>query len=90
VRIGGKWQRGRNIEWVREIGRDGWDCVIIADEPVSGPPWQGRYAFDPRSIRPRDTEQPPADLLDDSAPRRNAMYILSSVAKVQRALGGAS
>ena len=62
VRIGGKWQQGRIIEWVREIDRDGWDCVIMADEPVSGPPWQGRYAFDPRSIRPRDTEQPPADL----------------------------
>ena len=62
VRIGGKWQQGRIIEWVREIDRDGWDCVIMADEPVSGPPWQGRYAFDPRSIRARDTDQPPADL----------------------------
>jgi len=31
----------------------------MADEPVSGPPWQGRYAFDPQSIRPRDTDQPP-------------------------------
>ena len=40
----------------------GWDCVIMADEPVSGPPWQGRYAFDPRSIRALDTDQPPADL----------------------------
>ena len=24
------------IEWVRQIDRDGWDCVILADEPVSG------------------------------------------------------
>ena len=62
VRVTGQWRRGRIIEWVRQIDCDGWDCVILADEPVSGPPWQGRYAFDPRSIRPRDTEQPPADL----------------------------
>jgi hypothetical protein len=34
--------------------------VIVADEPTSGPPWQGRHAFDPRSIRARDTDQPPA------------------------------
>jgi len=59
VRIGGKWRRGRIIEWVRQLDGDGWDCVLMADEPVSGPPWQGRYAFDPRSIRPRDTDQPP-------------------------------
>ena len=42
---------GRIIEWVRQIDRDGWDCVIMADESVCGPPWQGRYAFGPRSIR---------------------------------------
>jgi hypothetical protein len=62
VRVGGQWRRGRIIEWVRQIDREGWDCVIMADEPVSGPPWQGRYAFAPRSIRARDTNQPPADL----------------------------
>ena len=62
VRVSGKWRRGRIIEWVRQIDRDGWDCVIMADEPVSGPPWQGCYAFDSRSIRARDTGQPPADL----------------------------
>jgi hypothetical protein len=62
VRVGGQWRRGRIIEWVRQIDRDGWDCVIMADEPVTGPPWQGRYAFDPRSIRARDTDQPPGDL----------------------------
>jgi len=59
VRVGGQWRRGRIIGWVRQLDRDGWDCVIMADdEPVNGPPWQGRYAFDPRSIRPRDTDQP--------------------------------
>jgi hypothetical protein len=55
-------RRGRIIKWVRQINRDGWDYVIIADEPVSGPPWQGRYAFDPRSIRARDTDRHRADL----------------------------
>jgi hypothetical protein len=51
----------RIIEWVRQIDRDGWDCVIMADEPGNGAPWQGRYAFDPQSIRARATDQPPAD-----------------------------
>jgi len=62
VRAGGRWRRGRIIEWVRQIDRAGWDCVILAEESVSGPPWQGRYAFDRRSIRARYTDQPPADL----------------------------
>jgi hypothetical protein len=52
VRMSGQWRWGRIIERVRQIDREDWDCVIMADEPVSGPPWQGRYAFDPRSIRP--------------------------------------
>jgi hypothetical protein len=63
ARVSGRWRRGRIIEWIRQIDRDRWDCVIMADEPVTGPPWQGRYAFDPKSIRPRDTGQPPADLV---------------------------
>jgi hypothetical protein len=62
VRVGGEWRRGRIIEWVRQLDRDGWDCVIMADEPMSGPPWQGRYVFDPRSVRPRDRDQPPGDI----------------------------
>jgi hypothetical protein len=48
VRVGGRRRRGRVIERVRLLDRNGWDCVIMADEPVSGPPWQGRYAFDRR------------------------------------------
>lgn len=61
VRIGGEWRKGRIIEWVRQIDRDGWDVVILADEPTltPGPPWQGRYVFDPRSIRRRYTDQSP-------------------------------
>ena len=55
VRAGGRWRRGRIIEWFGQIGRDSRDCVSMADEPVSVPPWQGCYAFDPRSIRARDT-----------------------------------
>jgi len=56
---GGQWRGGQIIEWVRQIDWDRWDCVIMADEPVGGAPWQGRYTFDPRSIRARDTAQPP-------------------------------
>ena len=48
---------GRIVEWVRQINRDGWDCVILADELVSGPPWQGRYAFPPEE-HPRSLHRP--------------------------------
>jgi hypothetical protein len=60
VRIGGEWRKGRIVAWVRQIDRAGWDVVIVAGEPSPGPPWQGRYLFDPASIRPRHTSQPPA------------------------------
>jgi hypothetical protein len=59
VRVGGHWRRGRVIEWVRQIDHEEWDCVILADESACDLPWQGRYFFDPRAIRPRCTEQPP-------------------------------
>ena len=52
VRVGGSWQRGRILEWVRQLDRDDRDCVIMADEPVSGPPWQGCSAFDPGPSAP--------------------------------------
>jgi len=54
VRIGGQWRKGRIIEWVTEQGAPGWDCVILADEPPGGVPWQGRYVYDPAAIRRRD------------------------------------
>ena len=57
----GEWREGRIIEWVWQINRDGWEVVILTDGPPSGPPWQGRYLFDPQSIRPRHTDQPPGD-----------------------------
>lgn len=41
VRISGRWRKGRIIEWVTEPGAAGWDCVILADEPTGGVPWQG-------------------------------------------------
>ncbi len=50
--VGGRWRRGRIIEWVRQLDCEDWACVIMADEPVSGPPWQGRYAFDPGASAP--------------------------------------
>jgi hypothetical protein len=59
VRVGGDWCRGRIIEWICELGRDGWECVIMADEPADRPSWQGRYVFDPASIRPRHGDTPP-------------------------------
>jgi hypothetical protein len=37
VRVGGRWRKGRIIEWIRELGRDGWECVILAEEPHGGP-----------------------------------------------------
>jgi hypothetical protein len=53
VRVQGTWRKGRVIEWVHELDDSSWwDCVIVADEP-SPTPWQGRFRFDPRSIRPR-------------------------------------
>jgi len=60
VRAGGRWRKGRIVEWIRELGRDGWECVLMADEPHDGPPWQGRYVFDRASIRPRHSDRPPA------------------------------
>jgi hypothetical protein len=51
VRAGGQWRRGRIIEWVRQIDRDGWDCVIMADEPVKQPAVA-------RALRLRSAEHP--------------------------------
>jgi hypothetical protein len=53
VRIGGEWRRGRIIEWVRQLDRDGWDCVIMADVPVSGPPGKGATPLTPKHPLPR-------------------------------------
>jgi len=61
VRIGGQWRKGRIIEWVTEPGAPGWHCVILADEPPGGVPWQGRYVYNPAAIRPRDGDTPPAE-----------------------------
>ena len=59
VRIRGTWRKGRIAEWVTIPGSGTWDCVITADEPPGGSPWQGRYVYDPLAIRPRDGEVPP-------------------------------
>ncbi len=44
---------GRIPEWVTTPGSGTWDCVIMADEPPGGVPWQGRYVYGPLTIRPR-------------------------------------
>ena len=61
VRLGGRWRKGRIIEWVTVLGGEGWDCVILADELSGGPPWQGRYHYDPRAIRQRHGDTPPPE-----------------------------
>jgi hypothetical protein len=59
VRIGGTWRRGLVTAWVTDPGKAGWECAITADEPAGGPPWQGRYVYDPATIRPRHGDVPP-------------------------------
>jgi hypothetical protein len=62
IRIRGQWHKGRIIEWITDPGGAGWDCLIKADEPFDGVPWQGRYVYDPATIRPRDGDTPPGEL----------------------------
>jgi hypothetical protein len=59
VRVGGRWRKGQITKWVTDRGSGGWECVIAADEPSDSPPWQGRYVYDPRAIRPRHDYTPP-------------------------------
>jgi hypothetical protein len=42
--------QGRIIEWITELGGIGGDCLITADEPPGGAPWEGRYIYDPAAI----------------------------------------
>jgi len=53
VRIAGTWRPGLISYWVADPGKRGWECAIEADEPPGGRPWQGRYVYDPLTIRPR-------------------------------------
>jgi hypothetical protein len=62
IRIRGQWRKGRISEWITDPGQTGWDCLIMADEPFSGVPWQGRYIYEPATIRPRDEDTPPGEL----------------------------
>jgi hypothetical protein len=59
VRVQGNWRRGRIIEWVREIDKAGWDCVIVAEDRQEPTLWQGRFRYDARAIRPRHGERAP-------------------------------
>jgi hypothetical protein len=60
VRIAGTWRRGLIAAWVTTPGSGTWDCIVTADEPPGSPPWAGRYAYDPLTIRPRRGDVPPA------------------------------
>jgi hypothetical protein len=57
--VDGTWRKGRIIEWVRALDQAGWELVIAADGPQGGVPWQGRYVYDPRAIRPRRSDTAP-------------------------------
>jgi hypothetical protein len=56
IRIAGRWRKGLVRCWVREQSR--WECLIEA-ETWDGSPWNGKYEYDPRTIQPRYTSQPP-------------------------------
>jgi hypothetical protein len=58
VKIAGCWRRGLIAYWIMPVTRR-WEAVIAADEPPGGPPWQGRYVYDPATIRPRYGDSPP-------------------------------
>ncbi len=53
VRIAGTWHRGLIQYWIMPASGS-WEVMITADEPPGGLPWQGRYIYDPATIRPRD------------------------------------
>jgi hypothetical protein len=62
VHVQGAWRKGSVSAWIVPRARHGagWECMIVA-EPIPGdPPWQGRYVYDPRTIRPRRDNSPPA------------------------------
>ena len=39
--------------WIK-LATGSWEVMITADELPVGPPWQGRYIYDPATIRARD------------------------------------
>jgi hypothetical protein len=41
VRIVGQWRQDRIIEWITGLRGTGWGCLIMADKPSGGAPWQG-------------------------------------------------
>jgi hypothetical protein len=59
VKIAGTWRMGLITYWAMPAAGGGWECVIAADEAPGGPPWQGRYVYDPLTIRPRHGDVPP-------------------------------
>ena len=64
VHARGAWRKGRITNWIAPSQPGaGWECVIVAEPAPGDPPWQGRYIYDPQTIRPRHGGSPPARLL---------------------------
>ena len=59
IRIDGAWRPGHVFVQLRT--RDGWAMWTQYDaEGVPWPAW-AMFAYDPQTIRPRDSDTPPAD-----------------------------
>lgn len=62
VRIEDTWRVGLLREWITadDPPAKHWDCMLQVDLPGGKPPtW--RYAYDPRTIRPRYGDEAPGD-----------------------------
>jgi WD40 repeat protein len=60
IRINGTWCKGRITAWIPSHGKSRFECQIQAEQPAEHPLWSGRYVYDPRAIRPRHSDHPPA------------------------------
>jgi hypothetical protein len=46
---------------VRDLERESWEAVIVAEDPMDGSPWEGRYVHDSQAIPPRYNDNPPPE-----------------------------
>jgi hypothetical protein len=59
IRIRGRWRRAVVRAWVLQ-DQTRWE-VLIEAEAWDGSPWNGLYVYDPETIRPRHSDEPPGD-----------------------------